>query len=563
MNRQAVLSHLEKNSNLDVLIIGGGVNGIGTFRDLAFQGVNVLLVERKDFCSGASAASSHMLHGGIRYLENGEFRLVREALHERNLLLKNAPHYAKPLPTTIPIFKWFSGLFNAPLKFLGILEKPSERGGIVIKLGLMMYDLFARSQQTMPNHSFHTKSNALKHHPKLNAAIVCSATYFDAYMPYPERLCLDLIRDATEKSPNAHALNYCQVVDGDKNTVTMLDEISGKTFSVSPKVVINAAGPWIDFVNQAIGNPTEFIGGTKGSHLILDNPQLYEATGGSEIFFESEDGRIVLIFPYMGKVMIGTTDIRIDDPEQAVCSDEEIDYILGLTRRVFPTITIDRSQIVFTFCGVRPLPSSKDKRTGTISRDHSIETIPAGAHFSFPIHSLIGGKWTTFRAFSEQATDAALSNLQKSRQLSTSILKIGGGNDFPTTDTQRNAWLRNVQSETELELTHLSMLLDRYGTYAQEISKFMSQENDAPLLTLPHYTKREITFLAQHESVHHVDDFMLRRSLVAMLGHNSKDIIHEVAQVLGEALSWSPAQIAQEVDRTVNIFAKKYRVEFQ
>jgi glycerol-3-phosphate dehydrogenase len=563
MDRQAVFTHLEKNSNLDVLIIGGGVNGIGTFRDLAFQGINVLLVEKKDFCSGASAASSHMLHGGIRYLENGEFRLVRESLHERNLLLKNAPHYAKPLPTTIPIFKWFSGLFNAPLKFLGILEKPSERGGIVIKLGLMMYDLFARSQQTMPNHSFHTKSNALKYHPKLNADIVCSATYFDAYMPYPERLCLDLIRDAIEKSPNAYALNYCQVIAGDKNSVTISDEMTGKTFTVLPKIVINAAGPWIDFVNQAIGNPTEFIGGTKGSHLILDNLELYEATGGSEIFFESEDGRIVLIFPYMGKVMIGTTDIRIDDPEQAVCSDEEIDYILGLTRRVFPTITINRSQIVFTFCGVRPLPSSKDKRTGTISRDHSIETIPAGDHFNFPVHSLIGGKWTTFRAFSEQATDIALSNLQKTRQLSTDTLKIGGGKDFPTNETQRNVWLRKIQSETELELTHLAMLLDRYGTYAQEIAKFMSQENDTRLKTLPHYTKREITFLAHNESVCHVDDFMLRRSLVAMLGHNSKDIIQEVTQVLGEALLWSPTQIAQEIERTTNIFAKKHRVEFQ
>src|ERR1041384_4798502 len=145
MNRTEIFLTLKNKPNIPVLIIGGGINGIGTFRDLALNGVDVLLVEKDDFCSGASAASSHMAHGGIRYLENGEFRLVREAVHERNRLLQNAPHYVKPLPTTIPIFKRFSGLLNAPLKFFGMLDKPSERGSLIIKLGLMIYD--ARSEE--------------------------------------------------------------------------------------------------------------------------------------------------------------------------------------------------------------------------------------------------------------------------------------------------------------------------------------------------------------------------------------------------------------------------------
>src|SRR5512134_3895499 len=135
MHRNEILSALRHKPEVSVLIVGGGINGIGTFRDLALQGVDVLLVEKGDFCSGASAASSHMLHGGIRYLENGEFRLVREALTERNRLLHNAPHYAKPLPTTIPIFKWLSGMLNAPLKFLRLRDKPGERGAAVIKIG--------------------------------------------------------------------------------------------------------------------------------------------------------------------------------------------------------------------------------------------------------------------------------------------------------------------------------------------------------------------------------------------------------------------------------------------
>src|SRR5215211_9520648 len=152
MNRNEILTALKNKPELSVLIVGGGINGIGTFRDLALNGVDVLLVERSDFCSGASSASSHMAHGGIRYLENGEFRLVREAVQERNRLLQNAPHVVKPLPTTIPIFKRFSGMLNAPLKFLRLLDKPSERGSLVIKLGLILYDAYTGRQRTLPRH---------------------------------------------------------------------------------------------------------------------------------------------------------------------------------------------------------------------------------------------------------------------------------------------------------------------------------------------------------------------------------------------------------------------------
>ena len=154
MNRGEQLKALRGSPEVSVLIVGGGINGIGTFRDLALQGVDVLLVDQGDFCSGASAASSHMVHGGLRYLENGEFRLVREAVRERNNLLKNAPHYVKPLPTTVPIFKWFSGLLNAPMKFLGLLDKPAERGALVIKVGLMMYDAYTGARRAVPKHSF-------------------------------------------------------------------------------------------------------------------------------------------------------------------------------------------------------------------------------------------------------------------------------------------------------------------------------------------------------------------------------------------------------------------------
>src|SRR5215813_7597581 len=190
MARQDVLQALKQNPNVSVLIVGGGINGIGTFRDLALQGVDVLLVEKIDFCSGASAASSHMLHGGIRYLENGEFRLVREALTERNRMLHNAPHYSKPLPTTIPIFSWFSGIFNAPLKFLNLRDKPGERGALVIKIGLMLYDWFTRGQQGLLGHKMLSRAESMELRPQINPDILCTAAYYDAWMPYPERICV-------------------------------------------------------------------------------------------------------------------------------------------------------------------------------------------------------------------------------------------------------------------------------------------------------------------------------------------------------------------------------------
>ena len=162
MNRDEIFNSIKSKPEISVLVIGAGINGIGTFRDLALNGVDVLLVDRGDFCSGTSAASSHMAHGGIRYLENGEFRLVREAVQERNRMIQNAPHIVRPLPTTIPMFKYFSGLLNAPLKFLGWLDKPSERGSLIIKLGLMMYDAYTGRTRTVPQHKFFSRTESLK-----------------------------------------------------------------------------------------------------------------------------------------------------------------------------------------------------------------------------------------------------------------------------------------------------------------------------------------------------------------------------------------------------------------
>ncbi|MEM6529304.1 MAG: glycerol-3-phosphate dehydrogenase/oxidase [Chloroflexota bacterium] len=563
MQRHEVLNLIEQQPDISVLIVGGGVNGISTFRELALQGIDVALVEMADFSSGASAASSHMVHGGLRYLENGEFRLVQEALTERNRLLLNAAHYVRPLPTTIPIFKWMSGTLNAPLKFLGLTQKPRERGAFIIKAGLTMYDVFASTQRTMPTHSFMSKSDSLQRFPGMNQEINVTATYYDAWMPYPERICLEMIMDAEAANPNAHALNYMSVIGGADDTVTLKDELTGNTYTMKPQVVINAAGPWIDFANTDMSHQTTFIGGTKGSHLVIDHPELHSTLGGHEIFFENDDGRIVLIFPLEDRVLAGTTDIRIDDPDRAVCTENEIGYILSLINKVFPALDIGRDNVVFTYSGVRPLPAQDASTTGQISRDHSIRTIEAGNGTTYPVHALIGGKWTTFRAFGEQVANRVLADLDVPRQVDTDQMPIGGGANFPTDDADRRKWVASVASQFSLPANRVNELLSRYGTYARRVAKFMAAGEDSPIEDAPGYSVREVIFIVRHEKVVTLQDFVLRRSLLAMLGKVTRANLVALADIIGEELGWSDAEREQQITLTTERLRKKNLVDLE
>ncbi len=561
MAREETINTIRNQPETTVLIIGAGINGIGVFHELAQQGVDVLLVDKGDYSSGTSAASSHMVHGGLRYLENGEFRLVREALYERNLLLQNAPHYVHPLPTTVPIFRWLSGIFNAPLKFLGLHSRPSERGALVIKIGLMLYDLFTGKNQTMPGHSFSARKTSLERLPKLNPDIIFTATYHDAWMSMPERIALELVLDAEDMSPSAHALNYCALVRGSGGAVTLRDELTGDVFDVKPKIVVNAAGPWIDIVNHNMNRQTQYIGGTKGSHIVLDHPELLEATGDGEIFFENKDGRIVLILAYLDRVMVGTTDIHIDDPDKAHCTEEEVDYMLDLVSKVFPDIKVERSHIVFRFSGARPLPHSNISLAGQISRDHNIQIIEAGNGLDFPVLSLVGGKWTTFRAFSEQTANEVLKRLGKTRSGDTCNTAIGGGIDYPHTDSAKREWLSAVVTDTGVGMERVETLFERYGTRAQPIADFLAAGDDEPLQHEPNYSQREIMFILQNEQTVYLDDLLLRRTSLGMRGRVTGDLLEECAAILATVFDWSESETQTEIRRAAEILNDRHGVE--
>lgn len=528
------LSTLRRNPSTRVLVIGGGINGIATFRDLALQGIDVTLVERSDFCSGASAASSHMIHGGVRYLENGELRLVKESLMERNRLLASAPHYVRPLKTTIPIFTLVSGLLAAPIRlFTHAQGKPKERGALLIKVGLMMYDLFGRNQGKMPRHSFLGRQKSLQQMPHMNPDIKFTATYYDAAMDNPERLALDVLRDGVEAGDHARAFNYVSAVGSDSGAVVLRDELTGDTLTVSADVVVNTSGPWTDLTNEALGQKTSYMGGTKGSHIVLDNPTLFEACDGREIFFENSDGRIVLMYPIMNRVLVGTTDIPVDMRDEIVCTDEEVDYFFDLVSRVFPHITTEHSQIVYRYSGVRPLPATGDVNPGVVSRDYRIVE---GALGETPLLSLVGGKWTTFRALGEHLADEVLKLLGRSRSVSTVDLAIGGGKDFPTNPSERARWVDDHSSVLPRE--RVEQLLARYGTYAATVISYLESHGDEVLAHHPDYSKSEIQYLVSNEWVHTLEDLTKRRTTLEFRGEASAELREEIARIRLDVLGW-------------------------
>ncbi|MBI5933244.1 MAG: glycerol-3-phosphate dehydrogenase/oxidase [Chloroflexi bacterium] len=560
MNRTDLLQTIKSNPDVSVLIVGAGINGIGAFRDLALNGVDVLIVDRADFCSGASAASSHMAHGGIRYLENGEFRLVREAVGERNRMIQNAPHIVKPLATAVPMFKHFSGLFNAPLKFLGMLDKPSERGSVIIKLGLMMYDAYTGKTRTVPRHKFRGRAESLNRWNRLNPEIVSTAEYYDGLIQNPERLALEVLLDGI--ADGGRAINYVSLVKGEGGLATLRDELTGATFDLRPKLVINASGPWIDAANKSLGQSTRFIGGTKGSHLVLDHSELRKAIGENEFFFENKDGRIVLIFPLFDKVLVGTSDIPVESPDNLLCTEDEVDYFLGMTARVFPDIKVGREHIVFRFTGIRPLAhTGSAKTTGQITRDHHIQVLEGEwTGLGFPVYSLVGGKWTSFRAFAEQVSDKVLGFLGKPRTKSTRELGVGGGHNYPRSAEERKRYLDGLAAWTGLSAERVQSLFARYGTRAESVAMFLSKQADEPLKSLPEYSRREIGFLCLHEYVVHLDDLVMRRTMLAMLGQLTRPALDELANVASDFLGWDAAQKKVEVTRALDLLASRHGV---
>ncbi|WP_372699210.1 FAD-dependent oxidoreductase [Arthrobacter sp. JSM 101049] len=548
---------LRDRPHAQVLIVGGGINGVATFRYLALQGIDVALIERGDYCQGASGASSHMIHGGIRYLENGEFRLVRESVQERNTLLAIAPHYVKPLRTTIPIFSTFSGILSAPARFLTHRNgKPQERGALLIKAGLMMYDAFAGSGRLTERHRFHGRRRALAELPALRPDVKYAATYFDASVHNPERLTLDVLHDGLAANPEARACNYLSLVSEHDGVARLRDELTGEEFDVAAPVIVNATGAWVDATNEALGQDSRFMGGTKGSHIVLDSPELLAACGGREIFFEHSDGRIVLVYPMGDRVLVGTTDLEADMDEPARCTDAEVDYFFELIGHVFPGVAVSRDEIVYRFSGVRPLPRHDDTQPGFVSRDYRIEQRHGAGGTT--VLSLVGGKWTTFRALAEHLGVEVLQALGRPAGPDTRTLAIGGGVGYPRTAVDRERWISARTDRAGRE--RLAVLLERYGTRADEV--LAATGADAPLEHCAELGTGELAHMGRTEQVGRLVDVFIRRTSLAFRGLVTEELIAECARLLAPVLGWDAERTAAERGHTRRVLTEEHGVVF-
>ena len=547
--------------DIDVLILGAGINGAGLFRDLCEQGLTCLIADKADFGSGTSAAPSRLIHGGIKYLETGELRLVAQSTLERNLLLRNAPHLVEPLPTVIPIFSWLQGIPAALRTLFGSTTAPRNRGAVLIKIGLALYDFYGSRHRVMPRHALWSRGRALTEIAPMTPKIVAAGTYYDAKVTCPERLVLELLQDGMAASPGSEALNYTSLVSAE-NDVIGLRGPDGTERNVRPRIVVNAAGPWIDHVNQALGSPTKLIGGTKGSHILLHHPELLAALKGRMIYFEANDGRICLVYDYLGRALVGSTDIRADDPDTVRCDDEEIDYFLQSLRDLLPGLAFSRDQIVYAYSGIRPLPASGNTAAGLISRDHSAPVQEPTDRRPYPIVSLVGGKWTTFRGFAEEVCDLILRRLGQARRRGTRDLAIGGGRDYPDEPASHARWIDQTAKATGASAARTAELLGRYGTTARAI---LAHEGAQParLADASDYSLAEIDWLVRHEKVVALEDIVMRRSTLAITGRLSGRDLAAIADIAAQALGWNEAQRNEQLAKTQAILAARHRIRFE
>ncbi len=548
-DRKAALLRLADQPAFDVLIVGGGINGAATFRELALQGVRVLLVDREDFGAGASSASTRMAHGGLRYLENGEVRLVVEATRERNRLMRNAPHAVVPLQVTIPCFSVMGGLIRSIGKLLGVRRPIPSRGLVLLKIGLSLYDFYGSRLKVMPSHRMTSRATTLQELPRLHPAIRGAASYYDAKVIAPERVAFELVLDGLAANPACVAINHCRAERSEGGSVVLRDLLDDRELALTPRLVINAGGAWIDEVNARIAPGAALIGGTKGSHLVIDCPALRDALAGRAFSFDDGMGRMCVVYPIGDMVLLGSTDLRVTDADSAVCTEEEVDYLLGAIRLVFPMVEVLREQIRYRFCGVRPLPRSTSRDTVDISRDHSIARRAPDADTPFTVLSLVGGKWTTFRAFAEQVTDQVLADLGMPRKERTEDLAIGGGRDYPHGADARQRWMDEVSGISGLPPARVGLLLDRYGTRARDVALFCGEAADRPLADAPEYTEREIRFLVEREMAVTIDDVIYRRTTLAMWGRLTFPLLCDLARIIADATGADEAALLGDAVR--------------
>ena len=497
-----------QTTDYDVIIIGAGINGAGIARDAAMRELKVLLVDKGDIGGGTSAWSTRLIHGGLRYLEHGEFGLVRESLREREILMHIAPHLVRPLPIVLPIYKG------------------ARRGPWSIRAGMWAYDLLS-FKKTLPRHRFLSPQQAREEIPSLESRhLKGAAVYYDAQVEFAERLVLENVLSAVEYGATIHTYTGLRnfVRSADRITaVELVNEITGNAQQLTARMFVNAAGPWVDDVLEKGPGSERLIGGTKGSHIIVGQ---FDGAPSTGLYVEAEaDGRPFFIIPWNEKYLIGTTDIRFEgDPDKARIDESEIEYLLRETNRVLRHAALTRNDVLYSYSGVRPLPYTGEKREDRITRRHFIRQHPRFNN----LLSIIGGKLTTYRSLAEETVDVVFCVLDRSYSTLGTVLTLLPGASTPSNDRLQR--LYGSRSRLVLKLVSDDPAL---GTVFDE-------ETGATAAEIVHAFRNEIATT--------LTDCLLRRTMVGFNSTCGLNAVEAAADICGKHLGWSEERCASEIE---------------
>lgn len=474
----------------DVFVIGGGINGLGIARDAVGRGLSVGLCEKDDLASHTSSSSTKLIHGGLRYLEHYDFNLVRKALIEREVLLQAAPHIIWPMRFVLPLTK-------------------GGRPAWLIRLGLFLYD-YIGGRKILPPTKTLTRRSSRKLDPLIDD-VRRAFEYSDCWVD-DARLCVLNGVDAAERGADILTRHTCTALERSEEAWTItLSPLDGEPFTVSAKALVNAAGPWVEAIGKLSGaNPAQTtVRLVKGSHIVT--APLF--SGDHAYFFQNPDGRIFFAIPYENGdyTLIGTTDVAFDSQglDKVEISDTEIDYLCTAANAYFKP-QIDRSSIIWTYSGVRPLYDDQAADASEVTRDYVLKYDQAGA----PMLSVFGGKITTYRTLAEAALRKMSKSLPDMEDAWTADTPLPGG-DMPEADFE--AFERKLEGDyPDIDSQLLKRLARLYGTRAHNILKDAISMSDLGDLFGANLSTAEVDYLIRYEFARTADDILYRRTKLGL-----------------------------------------------
>jgi glycerol-3-phosphate dehydrogenase len=475
------------DGTFDLLVLGGGITGAGTALDATLRGLRVALIDKADFASGTSSASSKLVHGGLRYLEHGDFRLVHEALHERRRLLRNAPHLVRPLRFVLPFYE---GTRVPPWKW---------------RAGLLLYDLLAGRDNLRPSRAL-PLPRLRREFPTLHGnGLLGGAEYYDAQMD-DSRLCIEVLKTAAREG--ACVANYVEATAFEAAGVRARDHVGGGEFVIRAQVVLNATGPWVDRVCRLAGDDSgPHLRPTKGVHLVAPGRGLSAAF----LLLHPDDGRVLFVIPWMGKTLLGTTDTDCDAaPDALTVTPAEVEYLLRAHNHYFSP-PLHPGEVLGSFAGLRPLIRSRPGEPSARSREFRLFWSPSG------LLTAAGGKYTTYRHMAEVITDAVAARLGRRARCRTANYPLDGAPAVP--------WEEFERSETKALVTRHGLgeaaarhLVNRYGRRAADVASCVARD---PALAEPVVAgepdlRGEFVYQREEEMALRPEDCLLRRTRLGL-----------------------------------------------